>query len=170
MRFQSSFACVHNYPLTLKRCLVFAHSVQTSDFSNLAHDMNATMFNLKKALCVLSPIENVYHKAVCSSTRKLVHQFFCRAKLWIIIPYVAWAPLWCKQNVFPLQAIIASSFIPGYAGFKDLPKIRGRVSHRSLLLLFSPTPLFISVQSIHSLFWWCLVPCELGGGSMNTID
>ena len=27
----------------------------------------------------------------------------------------------------PPQAIIASSFIPGYAGVKDLPKFRGKV-------------------------------------------
>lgn len=29
--------------------------------------------------------------------------------------------------VLSLQAIIASSFIPGYAGLKDLPKFRGKV-------------------------------------------
>lgn len=26
-----------------------------------------------------------------------------------------------------IQAVIASSFIPGYAGFKNLPKFRGKV-------------------------------------------
>ena len=30
--------------------------------------------------------------------------------------------------IVAMQAIVASSFIPVYAGFKDLPKIRGRVS------------------------------------------
>lgn len=33
----------------------------------------------------------------------------------------------CNSFVFPSQAIIASSFIPVYAGFKDLPKFRGKV-------------------------------------------
>lgn len=39
-----------------------------------------------------------------------------------------------------MQAIVASSFIPVYAGFKDLPKIRGRVSRSNTPKFIVPHP------------------------------